>query len=332
MRHFDVGVFGAGISGSAAATHLTSNGWSVLLLQRGKDIERYESVSAATRVQLARIGAQVGEACPGMTAWWGSPEPRRLPTPGARIVEQSLLAHRLRQRAVSQGAELIDLLRDPSAHRSGQLWTVQWISGSDFEEAQCRYLIDATGRRAFLARKQGARQLAVDDLFAISLPICKAPAAGIWTESAANGWWNACCGQTQGTLSFYGTAISLRECRRSLREHYKQTRLSTLLPTLADTHRVHIRACGSTRLVPAAGDGWIAVGDSAWTLQPLASAGISKALHDGARAAQGLLEPAEAYDQLQRTEFNGYLTHLREHYALEERWLQVRTEKAPVLL
>jgi flavin-dependent dehydrogenase len=99
-----------------------------------------------------------------------------------------------------------------------------------------------------------------------------------------------------------------------------------------DIDSVQIRACGSARLVPAAGDGWIAVGDSAWTLQPLASAGISKALRDGARAAQGLLGAAETYEQLQRTEFNGYLALLREHYALKERWLQVRTEKAPVLV
>jgi flavin-dependent dehydrogenase len=320
MRRFDVAVFGASISGSAAATHLASSGWSVLLLQRGKDVERYESVSAETQAQLARIGVQAGEACPGVTAWWGSPEPRRSSTPGARIVEKSRLAHRLRQLAASQGTKFIELSRDPAVHRTGQLWTVQWIRGSSFEEAQCRYLIDATGRRAFLARKQGARQVAVDELFAISLPIRKAPAPGVWTESAVYGWWNVCCGQRQGTLSFYGTAASLRVCRRSLRERYAQTRLSMLLPALVDTDRVHIRACGSARLVPAAGDGWIAVGDSAWTLQPLASAGISKALRDGARAAQGLLGAAETYEQLHRTEFNGYLTLLREHYALEERW------------
>lgn len=332
MRRFDVAVFGASISGSAAATHLASSGWSVLMLQRGKDVERYQSISAETQAQLARIGVQNGEACPSMTAWWGSSEPRRSPPPGARIVEQSLLAYRLRHLAVCQGAKFIDLSRDPVVHRSGQLWSVQWISGSSFEEAQCRHLIDATGRRAFLARKQGARQVAVDDLFAISLPIRRTPAPGIWTESAVDGWWNACCGQRQGTLSFYSTAASLRECRRSLRERYTQTRLSTLLPALMDIDSVQIRACGSARLVPAAGDGWIAVGDSAWTLQPLASAGISKALRDGARAAQGLLGAAETYEQLQRTEFNGYLALLREHYALKERWLQVRTEKAPVLV
>jgi flavin-dependent dehydrogenase len=254
-----------------------------------------------------------------MTAWWGSAERRYASTPEARIVEQSLLVHQLRQCAVSQGAEFIDLARDPTVHRSSQLWTVQWITDNRIEEAQCRYLIDATGRRAFLARKQGARQTAVDDLFAVSLPIDEVPAPGIWTESVVNGWWNACCGQRRGTLSFYGTAASLRECRRSLRERYAQTRLSTLLPDLVDTERAHIRACGSVRSVPAAGDSWIAIGDSAWTLQPLASAGISKALRDAARAAQGLLGAAETYEQLQRTEFNGYLTLLHKHYALKER-------------
>jgi flavin-dependent dehydrogenase len=79
-----------------------------------------------------------------------------------------------------------------------------------------------------------------------------------------------------------------------------------------------IKVCGSARLDPCAGPGWIAIGDAAATLQPLTSAGVAKALRDARLVPQALRGGAAAYDRLQAGEFRAYLNQLAQHYALEQ--------------
>jgi flavin-dependent dehydrogenase len=64
----------------------------------------------------------------------------------------------------------------------------------------------------------------------------------------------------------------------------------------------------------------MAVGDAAWSAQPLASAGIAKALRDAGSAVKVLEGGTAEYQQFQTAEFNSYRSQLKQHYSLEPRW------------
>ena len=56
--------------------------------------------------------------------------------------------------------------------------------------------------------------------------------------------------------------------------------------------------------------------DAAWSAQPLASAGVAKALRDASLVARALQSGGPTYDRLQTTEFLFYPHHFLESRAL----------------
>jgi 2-polyprenyl-6-methoxyphenol hydroxylase-like FAD-dependent oxidoreductase len=66
------------------------------------------------------------------------------------------------------------------------------------------------------------------------------------------------------------------------------------------------------------------VGDAAMTMQPLASAGVGKALRDAQFVVRALTGSPREYEAYQRREFGSYLRQLEAHYALESRRVSPR--------
>jgi flavin-dependent dehydrogenase len=88
-----------------------------------------------------------------------------------------------------------------------------------------------------------------------------------------------------------------------------------------------VRAAGSGRLEPAAGDGWLAVGDAAAAFDPLASHGIGAALEGGLRAAAAIRARSDgdraalaAYAEHTRRAHARYQRLWLDYYAQERRW------------
>jgi hypothetical protein len=73
--------------------------------------------------------------------------------------------------------------------------------------------------------------------------------------------------------------------------------------------------CGNnpSRLLPCAGPGWWAVGDAAWTAQPLASCGIAKSLADAHQCSIAISQAA-TYDTLLSARFKRYLQELKSQF------------------
>src|SRR5205085_2696766 len=78
--------------------------------------------------------------------------------------------------------------------------------------------------------------------------------------------------------------------------------------TVADLHTLD---AASHRLEPAGGDGWLAIGDAALSVDPLSSQGLCSAMATGMRAANvigpgGQVDPqrAQAYEQWLDQTFN----------------------------
>ena len=167
---------------------------------------------------------------------------------------------------------------------------------------RCAWLVDATGRRAAVARRQAAARLHDDRLVAFHArfrPLAGADDRDSRTliEAAPDGWWytalvpsgervvacltdadladRAASCRPEGFPRGCGRRPHLR--RRSSRAGYALAGRPPAAPTP-----------GSARLDRFAGDGWLAVGDAALAFDPLSSQGILNALYTGLRGGQAL--------------------------------------------
>ncbi len=320
MMDFDALIVGGGVAGSATALELLAAGWRVGILHRHDSVCGVESLSPAAAQHLERLSIRTGSRLAEVVAWWGSDEVARARPLDARVVERSELATALRVRATEHGAVIIDDASVLQIERLSNGMRVEYRGHRGEREVIAKFLVDATGRSSVVGRRFGAHRVDLDQLFCISVPVHEPHLVGTWTESAPDGWWNLCCLSEQGTLSFYSTAGSVRGSKRDIaRGSYETRHLRQVLPAPVFGNSI-VRPSDSSRLVPCAGPGWVAVGDAAFTVQPLASAGVAKALRDARLARWALEHDPRNYEAFQLSELNLYLRQLAQHYALENRW------------
>jgi len=320
MTRFDALVVGAGVAGCATALELLLARWHVGILRWHEDVPGIESLSPQVGHQLDALSIHAGSVCSELVAWWGSERPARTIYSGARIVERQALAQALRVRAIENGAAVINgRLLNIEQFENGWSLVCENPDG-DNRRITAKYLVDATGRASVVGRRLGSRRLILDDLFCISISVDVPNILGVWSETASDGWWNLCCVPQRGTVSFFSNAQTIRESRRDIIERFYDTRYLLHLVRIEKASKCCVRPCNSSRLVPCAGPGWVSVGDAVSTVQPLASAGISKAFRDASMIRRALERGPADYDRFQAAEFQVYLRQLRKQYALERRW------------
>ena len=87
------------------------------------------------------------------------------------------------------------------------------------------------------------------------------------------------------------------------------------------------RIANTTFLQKPYGDNWIAVGDAAYSYDPISSYGITSAIAGGyygahalTEAISGKTEAFQVYQYIMENAFNKYTIKLKEQYKLEKRW------------
>lgn len=321
MTEFDAVIIGGGVAGCATAIELLSIGWSVGLIHQPDRWSAIQSISPAAARYLGRLSIQVGADLSEVVAWWGSDQEARATQLGARVVQRSILADSLRARAIEYGAIVIEDEKLLPIERLRDKWQLQCGQlDRGRRSLTAKYLIDATGRTSLIGRRLGARRYALDQIFCVSVSVHQPGLTGTWTESTSDGWWNLCCLPEEGTLSFYSTAATIRESKTDMATCLHKTRHLRALLANSTFGKSKVRPSGSSQLIPCAGPGWLAVGDATFTLQPLASAGVAKALRDARMVPQALEHEPAQYDEFQAKECRIYLQQLAQHYALEKRW------------
>jgi len=242
----------------------------------------------------------------------------------------------LREAVLSRGVRLIRPAKIDRMAWEACAWTLQLNDGSEW---RARILVDATGRRAELATRLGAKRQRIDDLVALGTIVPRPATGGLaglsLLEPFALGWWYAAplpgaravvCLMTDRDLA---RQVELREGHRFQQAWIETTELARRLPPPAGALRIASFAAHSVCLDRAAGPGWIAVGDALMAFDPLTSSGISGALADGIAAADTLVgwlagkpmaPSGRAWAQRADTSWRRYLDQRRKHYAAETRW------------
>jgi flavin-dependent dehydrogenase len=212
------------------------------------------------------------------------------------------------------------------------MWSIK-VDGR--EQFRARFLIDATGRGAAIARRIGIKRRRIDGLCGVATIF---PSFGIpqtlCVESTPYGWWYLAPFPGGRAIACLMSDVDIIESL-TLRNAaaWRSCLMGTRLPGVAavpppEVLRLQVLPCESSALEEIAGAGWIAVGDAACVVDPLASAGVLKALQSGRIGADAVYEYLSNGSQVGLTEycdrsdlaFRRYLSTRRAQYRLEKRW------------
>jgi flavin-dependent dehydrogenase len=344
-------VAGGGPAGAVAALVLARGGWPVLLLNPGpSQTQPGESLPPAARPLLRDLGllASVQTAghlrCLGTRSAWGMATPAMTdhlldPNGEGWLLDRIRFDHDLRQLAAATGVRVMREARVRQVHRDGSGWRVRLQRPGGQEELSAAWIIDATGRRALLARAMGATRHRDDGQVAFHARFhSRRPDADhdafTTVEAVPEGWWYTVRVPGGIRVAAFLTDADNRE-RAALRapEGFTEAMRSTC----------HIQAClqgygieGGPRLIeaggaclsPQAGEGWTAVGDAALAFDPLSSQGLLTALYTGLRGAESVIaalsgqgcSAGHRYRERLQSIRSAYLHHRRLAYAEERRW------------
>lgn len=242
-----------------------------------------------------------------------------------------------------------------SAERIGVQWLVDWtfidcqeaadhvsITCTDADGARmvisAAFAVDASGRTAILARKAGSKRLPLDRLtgyFTKWAPLPKTLANMTFIEAVADGWWYAASVSNQHLALNFMTDADLHTVNAASIPQWLTDKLQEtvhLRKHLVSAHgqpfaTVHAKPASTSHLDILAGRRWLAVGDAAFTYDPIMSYGITAALGGGLYAAMavkdflmGNPEAMDTYRHVLQTSFNQCLGMLQNQYSLEQRW------------
>jgi flavin-dependent dehydrogenase len=328
---FDVAVIGAGPAGSLCAHVLAQAGRRVALVEGAPPPARKigESLIGAARPLLARHGlldrvtAGPHQVARGNCSAWGSGE---LVTedfitdpngPGWHLDRPAFDAE-LRAAAMAAGAELLANHVDAVEAEDGE-----WHIDSDGEPISATWVVDATGRRASVARMLGGKRTRDDSLVAVYAWFAarENDAEGYTLiESAPDGWWYSAClphgmrvaachVDADMAVELAGTFATRLGVTHHIRKRLNGARM-------VDAPRT-TEACGA-RLDTFVGDRWLAVGDAALSFDPLSSQGLFNALVTGSRAGLAL-DAALGGDAAPLADYARMLEEVRAQYVLNHR-------------
>ncbi|HEX2296126.1 MAG TPA: NAD(P)/FAD-dependent oxidoreductase [Actinomycetota bacterium] len=198
-----------------------------------------------------------------------------------------------------------------------------------------RFVVDATGHSAVVSRAAGAIPQSADALVAFARFFDGSPAGDPRTvvEAFSDGWWYT-AGLPNGrrvaacvTDADIARKLRLRDAAAWSAELARTRHVAGRVSSARPAGGLVVRPMHSRRLSRAAGAGWLAVGDSACSFDPLSSQGIFKALRSGifgsyalADALAGRPGALDRYARFVSDEFDGYLRARALFYDMERRW------------
>jgi flavin-dependent dehydrogenase len=216
--------------------------------------------------------------------------------------------------------------------RSDGRWRVQFDSDGRRSDIDARWMIDATGRRSWLVRRQGVTPRVCDRLVGL-LGYCGSRASDhsdLFVEATPNGWWySAPLPGGRSVAAFMTDSDLIPRDGRGMASFWEDQRarselISRLHNTMFSFRTVVARTAFSGR---TAAVGWLAVGDAAMAFDPLLGLGVCQALASGWSSARVLLDGwADAtavitrYESWSASRYRDYLAQRSHAYSMVTRW------------
>lgn len=317
---YDAVIAGAGPAGCAAAITLHRAGLRVCLVDDAPAATRPkvgEALPGAARRLLHQLGIAGLEdllappdytACVTNASAWGSDhwtyqDALRNPEGGGWHLNRAAFDTALRQRALAAGvplyqARISQLTPATASPPASDYWVeLRATGGQPASVLQASWLIDATGRAAFVSRRlQGGRHKLDSQMAAVTW-VAAAPDdldRATRIKSGPAGWWyTARLPDGQRVICFHGLPATVAEYVRHPADFMAHFNAAALLPqAIAATPALQVKALDASvgHARQAATAGLLCVGDAALAFDPLSSQGIFFALYSGITAGETLAQ------------------------------------------
>jgi flavin-dependent dehydrogenase len=243
-----------------------------------------------------------------------------------------------RSRCSGGGATLIPAVPQNLA-RAADLRRFNLLAGEWSIPVRARLLVDAGGRGSSVARMLGSRRIVEDRLVCGWLHGRDRPGrqSGLtYIESEPDGWWyTAPLPDNRRVVAFHtdsdlhAASVAASGPQALLRRLSELGFLSDVLAGSGFTPDGVGGFCAAHSAVLEAptGDGWLAIGDSALSFDPLSSQGLFNTLYTDLAAAEaadrhlsGDRDALRDYQTALASIQDAYRTHLHAWYGLERRW------------
>jgi len=356
-NHFEVAVIGGGPAGAAAAAVLARAQRRVLVIEQSRNVSFKvgESLPPAALPLLDELGVrdrfvEDGHLISyGTESAWGSDELQgtdfiRDPNGHGWHLDRPRFDATLREGALASGARMLDETRVSDAHRGTDgRWRLEFDAGSHSQPVYAEWLIDCTGRRSWLTRREGVKRETYDRLIAFVAGFARAESGRsepdrdslTLIESVIDGWWYTSLVPNETRVVVFFTDADTPAAR-------KAQRLPGFSSLLSET--IHIRkrlddfcyviesdpmttSANTARLERIHGDRWLASGDACVSFDPLSSQGILTALYSGLKAGRALdshlngdPKALSGYTDDIDAVFDAYLKNRSLFYGYEQRW------------
>lgn len=206
-------------------------------------------------------------------------------------------------------------------------------------ELRCRFIVDATGRSAKVARQFNAKVKIEDKLVAVSACFNTSDMNSATDyhqmtllEAVEYGWWYLAHLPNNKVIVTVATDPDIAK-RKQLKEpsFWQQALQHTqhIKPIIGQAlpSNLHSWVAQSAIMVPPAAEHWLTVGDAASSFDPMSSKGIYRALKNGLDAADAIVDRlnnnAHAINQYRSNIANNFIQYLAQKayfYNEEQRW------------
>ena len=341
-QSFDVLVAGGGPAGSAVALDLSRRGFRVALIEQSayENFRVGETLPPEIRKLLMELGVWerflASDHVPsyGIRSAWETPSARHHdflynPYGSGWHVDRARFDAMLACAAAHAGAELIVSARITAIHQDGnRQWLLEVAQEGESRTLHGRWIVDATGRKALIARKLGSRAKVVDRLIG-AVAVLPRTENEQWTliEAVENGWWYSAPLPAARTVFAYMTDSDLWR-KSNWGELLKSAPLTSQRAVAMEVQpQIYIVAAASVLHQPVSGSNWIATGDAALAFDPLSGLGIYKTIETALRSSAAIArtlggDPSGMveYENWTAEGFGSYLSIRRQYYASVERW------------
>jgi len=349
---YDVLVAGRGPAAFAAGFFLLRRGWRVAICGRVDSEAPHggETLPGSVRALLARLGLgdtfdrSAQQCCHSHYSYWGQDSARERsamfnPFGGGCVLRRAALLACMEQEFLQGGGVIHDgtVRTLHMASAGGQRYELELQLECGASRVSASALVDATGRTARLARQLGAmRQTWASQVASGLLYAGRAGRqldASSMLEALPQGWaYAAPLGPSEAAV----WCVHDREGKPTAKfaqqmESSRHIRGWLASMELVPMGKVMVRDAAVSALNRTVGDGWVAVGDAALSLDPLSSSGIAAALISGSQGGEsvdawlrGNAAQLAEYDATLKQVLASHLTLRRLIYGLERRWTQQR--------